>query len=77
MTAPGRPATREDGAPHAVALYDSEESLRARVVPYLREGLDRGETVVAVVSDAAEVAIQDSRGLKGSSLVGAVVGVSA
>jgi hypothetical protein len=54
MTAPGRPATREDGAPHAVALYDSEESLRARVVPYVREGLDRGETVVAVVSDAAE-----------------------
>ena len=54
MTAPGRPATREDGAPHAVALYDSEESLRARVVPYVREGLDRGETIVAVVSDAAE-----------------------
>jgi anti-sigma regulatory factor (Ser/Thr protein kinase) len=54
MTAPGQPATLEDGAPHAVALYDSEESLRARVVPYVREGLDRGETVVAVVSDAAE-----------------------
>lgn len=54
MTATRRPATRGDDAPHAVALYDSDESLRARVVPYLREGLDRGETVVAVVSDAAQ-----------------------
>ena len=62
MTAPGRPATREDGAPHAVALYDSEESLRARVVPYLREGLDRGETVVAVVSEAAEQIVRSALG---------------
>jgi len=62
MTATSRPTTREDDAPHAVALYDSEESLRARVVPYLREGLDRGETVVAVVSDAAEQILRSALG---------------
>ena len=62
MTATDGPATREDDAPHAVALYDSEESLGARVVPYLREGLDRGETVVAVVSDAAEQIVRSALG---------------
>ena len=62
MTATHRPTPREDDAPHAVALYDSEENLRARVVPYLREGLDRGETVVAVVSDAAQQIVRSALG---------------
>jgi anti-sigma regulatory factor (Ser/Thr protein kinase) len=62
MTAARRPTTREDDAPHAVALYHSEESLRARVVPYLRQGLDGDETVVAVVSDAAEQILRSALG---------------
>jgi MEDS: MEthanogen/methylotroph, DcmR Sensory domain len=41
-------------ARHALLCYDSQERLRARAVPYVREGLARGEAVTAVV--AAEVA---------------------
>jgi anti-sigma regulatory factor (Ser/Thr protein kinase) len=36
---------------HTLALYDSDESLRVRALPYLRAGLDRGESVVVVVSE--------------------------
>src|SRR5919112_525473 len=35
---------------HTLLVYDCEDSLCARAVPYLRAGLDRGETVVAVVA---------------------------
>ena len=38
----------QDDALHALALYNSVESLRARAVPYLREGLKRAESVVVV-----------------------------
>ena len=44
----------QDDVLHAVALYDSAESLRARAVPYLREGLKRAESVVAVTSGEVE-----------------------
>jgi anti-sigma regulatory factor (Ser/Thr protein kinase) len=43
---------REGGAEarHALLVYDSADSLRARAVPYLRASLDHGETVIAVVA---------------------------
>ena len=39
-----------EAALHTLLLYDSEESLRARAVPYVHAALDGGETVIAVVS---------------------------
>ena len=52
-----RRAVERDGeARHALLCYDSPESLCARAVPYVREGLARGEAVTAVVSaDVAQV----------------------
>ena len=47
---------------HSLLLYDSEESLRGRAVPFLRAGLDRGETVIAVVSaDVRGAALRPAR----------------
>jgi anti-sigma regulatory factor (Ser/Thr protein kinase) len=37
-------------ARHTLLAYDSDESLRTRALPYLRTGLEYGDTVVAVVS---------------------------
>ena len=37
-------------ARHALLQFDSAESLCARALPYAREGMERGETVMAVVS---------------------------
>jgi anti-sigma regulatory factor (Ser/Thr protein kinase) len=52
---------------HALLLYDSEENLRAGAVPYVREGLDRGESVVAVVSAETEWMLRSAlRGESGS-----------
>ena len=39
---------------HAAAVYDSDGDLRARVLTFLRAGLEGGEAVVAVVSERAE-----------------------
>jgi anti-sigma regulatory factor (Ser/Thr protein kinase) len=49
-------------APHAIAVYGSDDDLRSRVVPYLRGGLDRGETVVAVTTERAERALRAGLG---------------
>jgi anti-sigma regulatory factor (Ser/Thr protein kinase) len=54
MTGAGRSAGGDDEALHSLLLYDSEDSLRAGAVPYLREGLDRGESVVVMVSRRVE-----------------------
>jgi anti-sigma regulatory factor (Ser/Thr protein kinase) len=66
MTCAGRAAGGDDEALHALLLYESEESLCAHAVPYLREGLDRGEAVMAVVSASAQhvlsVALGDDAG---------------
>jgi anti-sigma regulatory factor (Ser/Thr protein kinase) len=56
------PGTGGTGPLHAVVLYDSEASLRAAAVPYVRQGLDRGESVVAVVSGSAEQALLSALG---------------
>jgi len=45
-------------AAHAVAVYDSDDDLRSRVVPYLRAGLDSGDRVVAVVTQRAQRALR-------------------
>ena len=47
---------------HAVALYDSDEDLRTRALPFLRAGLDGGEAVVAVVSQRAEKIVSSALG---------------
>src|SRR5215217_3446234 len=49
------PGVERDGeALHALLRYDSPESLCARAVPYVREGLVGGEAVMAVVSAGVE-----------------------
>jgi hypothetical protein len=56
MIGAGRARERDGEALHALLRYDSPESLCARAVPYVREGLSRGEAVIAVVSaEAAQV----------------------
>jgi anti-sigma regulatory factor (Ser/Thr protein kinase) len=50
MIGAGRARERDGEALHALLRYDSPESLCVRAVPYVREGLARGEAVMAVVS---------------------------
>jgi hypothetical protein len=50
MIGADRAQERDDEALHALLRYDSPESLCARAVPYVREGLARGEAVIAVVA---------------------------
>jgi hypothetical protein len=47
---------------HALLRYDSPESLCARAVPYVREGLARGEAVIAVVSAEVEQVLSSALG---------------
>ena len=49
-------------ASHAAALYNSDEDLRARVLAFLRAGLEGGEAVVAVVSQRAEKIVGSALG---------------
>jgi anti-sigma regulatory factor (Ser/Thr protein kinase) len=49
-------------AAHAVALYDADEDLLRRVLPFLRAGLAAGQTVVAVVSEHAAALLRDGLG---------------
>src|SRR5215217_2580735 len=53
---------RDGDALHALLRYDSQESLCARAVPYVREGLDRGEAVIAVVSTGVEQVLRSALG---------------
>jgi len=57
------PGVDRDGeALHALLRYDSPESLCARAVPYVHEGLDRGEAVIAVVSTGVEQVLRSALG---------------
>jgi anti-sigma regulatory factor (Ser/Thr protein kinase) len=47
---------------HAVALYESGDDLRQRVLPYLRDGLAKGEITVAVVSECAAAHLREGLG---------------
>jgi anti-sigma regulatory factor (Ser/Thr protein kinase) len=62
MTGAGRAVDREGDALHALLRYDSPESLCARAVPYVREGLDRGEAVMVVVSADVEQVLRAALG---------------
>jgi anti-sigma regulatory factor (Ser/Thr protein kinase) len=53
---------RDGDALHALLRYDSQESLCARAVPYVREGLARGEAVIAVVSAGVEQVLRSALG---------------
>ena len=68
MIGAGRARERDGEARHALLRYDSPECLCARAVPYVREGLARGEAVVAVVSAEVEQVL-------GSALGDAAAGV--
>jgi anti-sigma regulatory factor (Ser/Thr protein kinase) len=39
---------------HAAAMYDSDDSLRGQVEPFLRAGLDRGDAILAMVPARVE-----------------------
>jgi anti-sigma regulatory factor (Ser/Thr protein kinase) len=62
MTCAERAAGGDGDALHALLLYDSEEGLRVHALPYLREGLDRGEEVMAVVSPGAQRVLRAALG---------------
>ena len=62
MTGAGRVRERDGEALHALLRYDSPECLCARAVPYVREGLARGEAVMAVVSAEVEQVLSSALG---------------
>jgi anti-sigma regulatory factor (Ser/Thr protein kinase) len=62
MIGAGGTRERNDEARHALLRYDSPESLSARAVPYVREGLARGEAVVVVVSGEVEQVLGSALG---------------
>jgi anti-sigma regulatory factor (Ser/Thr protein kinase) len=62
MTCAERAAGGDGEALHALLLYDSEEGLRVHAVPYVREGFDRGEAVIAVVSPGAQHVLRAALG---------------
>ena len=72
-------ATRSPAVPpsaHAVALYDSDDDLRSRVVPYLRAGLDSGDRVVAIVTQRAERALRAGLAADGDAVQWHAAGMS-
>src|SRR5918993_1526942 len=62
MIGAGRVRERDGEALHALLRYDSPESLCARAVPYVREGLDRGEAVMAVGSPGVGQGLRSALG---------------
>lgn len=63
-------------APHAVAVYDSDDDLRRRVLPFLHEGLAAGETVVCLVSEHATTRLQDALAAEAGDISWQLPGVS-
>jgi anti-sigma regulatory factor (Ser/Thr protein kinase) len=58
----GAGRARDGDALHALLRYDSPERLCARALPYVREGLVRGEAVMAVVSAEVERVLRSALG---------------
>jgi len=56
------PGPARSGPHHAAALYRTDADLRARVLSFLRAGLEGGEAVVAVVSKRAEKVVRTALG---------------
>lgn len=64
MTAVGDRGVEE--APlHAAAVYESEQSLRAKGAPFLRAGLDRGDVILAMVPPSVEEVLRSALGSGG------------
>jgi anti-sigma regulatory factor (Ser/Thr protein kinase) len=63
-------------ARHAAVLYDSDDDLRGRVLPYLRAGIDNGEDVVVIVSEPAEQAVRAGLGNRAAGIRWALPGMS-
>jgi anti-sigma regulatory factor (Ser/Thr protein kinase) len=59
---PNGTRAHQGDAPHAAVLYDSGDDLRARVLPYLRAGIDNREDVVVIVSGPAGQALRAGLG---------------
>jgi anti-sigma regulatory factor (Ser/Thr protein kinase) len=76
MMCGGRDVAGEGEALHALLTYDSDEGLRSRAVPYLQEGFERDETVVAVVSAEAEHVLRAALGADAARVRWQVDGVS-
>lgn len=69
-------AAHPDAVRHAVAVYESDDDLRARAVPYLRAGLRAGEAVVAVVTPRAAEALRAGLGSDAAELRWGLRGLS-
>jgi anti-sigma regulatory factor (Ser/Thr protein kinase) len=63
-------------AAHAVALYGADEELPGMLLPFVREGLDRGDAVVADVSGQAAAALREGLGDAGNDVLWAVPGLT-
>lgn len=48
--------------PHAMAVYESDDDLARRVLPYVRDGVERDETVVVLASDRAADVLRSGLG---------------
>lgn len=57
-----------DTARHQALLYDSSDQLLAGVVPYIREGIAQGETVLVVTSPSTTRAIREELGSDAENL---------
>jgi anti-sigma regulatory factor (Ser/Thr protein kinase) len=51
-----------DRLAHEAVVFDRDDQVRARVLPYVREGLERGESMVVVASDTVRGIIADEFG---------------
>ena len=60
-----RAARRAGGPLHAAVVYDSDDALRDRAAPFVREGLDRGETILAAVPSQVEQVLRSVLGVDG------------
>lgn len=53
---------RGDSFAHEAFLFDDDEALVARCVPFVREGLDRGEPVLVVAAEPVRAALSSALG---------------
>jgi anti-sigma regulatory factor (Ser/Thr protein kinase) len=61
-----RAARRVSGPLHAAVVYDSDDALGRRAAPFVRDGLDRGETILAVVPSQVERVLRSVLGGDGA-----------
>jgi anti-sigma regulatory factor (Ser/Thr protein kinase) len=76
MVCGGADAVGEGEAQHALLVYDSDDGLRSRAMPYIHEGFACDETVVAVVSRDAEQLLRAALGADAARVQWQAGGVS-